>query len=456
MDIDEEDAEEPEELDWWEGWRKKVKLVQEVEAGQDVDPAELDWTLGTEDADNAAPDGISVLVQSETGQTFTVPALTVAHEELRIPISLDISVDRWNLRDRFEWDLADPNNCPEDFAAVLCADLGLPGEFLTAISHSIREQIDTHARSLASIRHIRGDQIVHDELRTAFFGPLADPIRGSDVEAWTPYLTTLNLMDMDHREKERERQSRRQKRGQRNNRRNAIALPDRDPLRTSRTIMPKPGASLDASAPGGPASQANSGSADNDAAALGFSLPPSYEIAQPYELIPPQNLGTEPTPKSPLRRNAKLRHDASFAAPPPFAAVGDGASATGHLAANAASKIKPPGKRRGRPPLESTLAAQAAAAAAAAAAASASSASNGAENVNSPFLSLSVPPSSQAQPPNAIAPPIMKRPVGRPPKYKAGWQRTDHLVMHPNFIDGKWHCTSKLLFLLTIAYLWLS
>jgi hypothetical protein len=27
---------------------------------------------------------------------------------------------------------------------------------------------------------------------------------------------------------------------------------------------------------------------------------------------------------------------------------------------------------------------------------------------------------------------------------KNGWLPTDHLVMHPNIIDGKWHCTSEL------------
>lgn len=43
--------------------------------------------------------------------------------------------------DKIEWDPMMENFTPEDFAAVTCADLGLPGEIEPAISHKIRETL---------------------------------------------------------------------------------------------------------------------------------------------------------------------------------------------------------------------------------------------------------------------------------------------------------------------------
>ena len=54
-----------------------------------------------------------------------------------------------SLADQFEWDLSNPHNSPEEFARQLCADLGLGGEFVTAIAYSIRGQLSWHARTYA-------------------------------------------------------------------------------------------------------------------------------------------------------------------------------------------------------------------------------------------------------------------------------------------------------------------
>ncbi len=58
----------------------------------------------------------------------------------RIPIVLDIHVGKLNLRDRFEWDLSSQLE-PEEFARILANEMGLASEFISLISHSIREQI---------------------------------------------------------------------------------------------------------------------------------------------------------------------------------------------------------------------------------------------------------------------------------------------------------------------------
>ncbi len=54
-----------------------------------------------------------------------------------------------SLMDQFEWDLSNSQNSPEEFAAKLCADLGLGGEFVTTIAYSIRGQLSWHAKTYA-------------------------------------------------------------------------------------------------------------------------------------------------------------------------------------------------------------------------------------------------------------------------------------------------------------------
>lgn len=66
--------------------------------------------------------------------------------ELLKIIELDIRIDNICLRDRFEWDINDSNNNPEEFAYILANELGLGNEFAVEIAHSIREQILIYQR----------------------------------------------------------------------------------------------------------------------------------------------------------------------------------------------------------------------------------------------------------------------------------------------------------------------
>jgi len=54
-----------------------------------------------------------------------------------------------SLVDQFEWDMSEPDNSPEEFAVKLCQELGLGGEFVTAIAYSIRGQLSWHKRTYA-------------------------------------------------------------------------------------------------------------------------------------------------------------------------------------------------------------------------------------------------------------------------------------------------------------------
>lgn len=69
--------------------------------------------------------------------------------DTRVIVRLNIHVGNMSLVDQFEWDLSEPANSPEQFATRLCAELGLGGEFVTAVAYSIRGQLAWHQRLYA-------------------------------------------------------------------------------------------------------------------------------------------------------------------------------------------------------------------------------------------------------------------------------------------------------------------
>ena len=65
-------------------------------------------------------------------------------------IELNLIVGNYIITDQFDWDINNPDNSPEDFADVICVDLGLSSEFKLPIAHSIRQQILEHQKVLHS------------------------------------------------------------------------------------------------------------------------------------------------------------------------------------------------------------------------------------------------------------------------------------------------------------------
>ncbi|KAM0755771.1 SNF5-domain-containing protein [Meredithblackwellia eburnea MCA 4105] len=157
-------------------------------------------------------------------------------EELRVLIKLDITLDSFQLVDKFEWDISDPHNSPEAFAEIFAADLGLGGEFKTAIAHSIREQVDVFVKSLCLLGHVTGLPIPDDDLRREFLPSLFEPFR-PDAAEFTPVLTQLSPDEVERNDKEREREVRRKRRQTKGR---GVTLPDRDHVKTHRTLVPKP------------------------------------------------------------------------------------------------------------------------------------------------------------------------------------------------------------------------
>ncbi|PPQ68608.1 hypothetical protein CVT24_005426 [Panaeolus cyanescens] len=234
------------------GIKRKKKRVPKVEdddgdvnmLGDNEDEGEDDkenervvsFDLDDEDERKQALDGVIMEHMKPMGlDEFKIDEASM-HEDMRILIKLDIIVAAIKLDDQFEWDLDNPHASPEGFAEVYAQELGLSGEFKTAIAHSIREQVQAYQKSLFLVGHPSdGSAIQDEELKQSFLPSLVSGARPlQEVESFTPVLYQPSDAELERTEKERDKDL--IKRRKRNTRgRRGIALPDREPIRTYRT-----------------------------------------------------------------------------------------------------------------------------------------------------------------------------------------------------------------------------
>ncbi|CAF3945773.1 unnamed protein product, partial [Adineta steineri] len=118
------------------------------------------------------------------------------NSDQRITIKLNIHVGNVSLVDQFEWDMSDKHNSPEEFARVLASELGLGGEFVTAIAYSIRGQLSWHHKTFS-----------YSETPM----PTVDVATRTnhDAEQYCPFLETLTDAEMDKKIRDQDRNTRR-------------------------------------------------------------------------------------------------------------------------------------------------------------------------------------------------------------------------------------------------------
>ncbi|CAF0888024.1 unnamed protein product [Rotaria sp. Silwood1] len=118
------------------------------------------------------------------------------NSDQRITIKLNIHVGNVSLVDQFEWDMSDKQNSPEEFARVLASELGLGGEFVTAIAYSIRGQLSWHHKTFS-----------YSETPM----PTVDVATRTnhDAEQFCPFLETLTDAEMDKKIRDQDRNTRR-------------------------------------------------------------------------------------------------------------------------------------------------------------------------------------------------------------------------------------------------------
>ncbi|KAH8801479.1 hypothetical protein F5884DRAFT_806759 [Xylogone sp. PMI_703] len=168
-----------------------------------------------------------------------LPYSAYKNDEMRILIKLNITIGPHTLEDKFEWEINNPLNSPEEFAQCMTRDLSLSGEFTTAIAHCIREQSQLFTKSLYIVGHpFDGRPLEDQDLIAAFLpSPLPSVFRPQQqAKEYGPYLYELSEADLERNEVIFSREQRRQKRSV--NRRGGPSLPDlKDRPRTIRTLI---------------------------------------------------------------------------------------------------------------------------------------------------------------------------------------------------------------------------
>lgn len=95
--------------------------------------------------------------------------------------------------------MSEKDNNAEKFAVRYCADLGLGGEFVTAIAYSIRGQLSWYQRTYA--------------FSDAPLPTVEIPMRhAAEVGVWTPFLETLTDAEMEKKMRDQDRNTRRMRR----------------------------------------------------------------------------------------------------------------------------------------------------------------------------------------------------------------------------------------------------
>jgi len=120
-------------------------------------------------------------------------------KDQRVVLKLNIHVGNISLVDQVEWDLAEEKNSPEEFSRKLCADLGLGGEFATAVLYSIRGQLAWHMKS-----YVFSDTQMPG-IESAFRNQ-------SEADIWSPFLETLTDAEMEKKIRDQDRNTRRMRR----------------------------------------------------------------------------------------------------------------------------------------------------------------------------------------------------------------------------------------------------
>lgn len=132
-------------------------------------------------------------------EAFPTDNLLEDQADQRVILKLNIHVGNISLVDQFEWDMSEKENSPEQFALKLCSELGLGGEFVTAIAYSIRGQLSWHQRTYA--------------FSEAPLPMVEVPFRNqAEADQWCPFLETLTDAEMEKKIRDQDRNTRRMRR----------------------------------------------------------------------------------------------------------------------------------------------------------------------------------------------------------------------------------------------------
>lgn len=120
---------------------------------------------------------------------------------------------------KVEWDMSEKENNAEQFALKLCSELGLGGEFVTAIAYSIRGQLSWHQRTyafseapLSTIEVLFYLCNLNEKINVQYYieSFCKVPFRAaSESDQWAPFLETLTDAEMEKKIRDQDRNTRR-------------------------------------------------------------------------------------------------------------------------------------------------------------------------------------------------------------------------------------------------------
>ncbi|WKY01299.1 hypothetical protein Q1695_015360 [Nippostrongylus brasiliensis] len=142
---------------------------------------------------------IASAIYQQLDAAAEAPPLDPNITDQRAIMKLNINVGNQSLVDQFEWDMSDPENSPEEFARSLCAELGLGGEFTSAIAYSIRGQLQWNQRTYAF------SESPQPTVECTFRNP-------AESETWGPFLETLTDAEIEKKMRDQDRNTRRMRR----------------------------------------------------------------------------------------------------------------------------------------------------------------------------------------------------------------------------------------------------
>jgi chromatin structure-remodeling complex subunit SFH1 len=133
----------------------------------------------------------------------------------RCIITLNINLSNHLYTDKFEWSLLHPPGSAERFAKQTCADMGLGGEWVPAMTHAIYEAVLRLKKEACESGGLvggngYGGEIANEAANGAEAGWRYDPEHLADE--WEPKVEVLSKEEIEKREGDRERQIRRLRR----------------------------------------------------------------------------------------------------------------------------------------------------------------------------------------------------------------------------------------------------
>jgi chromatin structure-remodeling complex subunit SFH1 len=186
-------------------------------------PSFIDTNAGVSRDVSSTPAPLNAMTPDSRNNIVTATKEPLVNDSLLNPddayrcvVSLNINLQNKLYTDKFEWSLLHPPGMAEEFAKVTCADLGLTGEWVGAISHGIYEAVlklkkeVCESGGMVSGLGAYGNEIDNQAADGAEAGWRYDPEGLGDE--WEPKVETLSKEEIEKREGDRERQIRRLRR----------------------------------------------------------------------------------------------------------------------------------------------------------------------------------------------------------------------------------------------------